>query len=585
MRDVVDFFEYDLDPEQWIGELLDQIAEGRYRPQQPRHFSKAKSGGFSRRMTMPAIPDLVLYRTIVDYLYARGRTREVKHAYCEASELPSLTHRPAGSPDPWRRIHEMALDYESSSTRSFRAWLHYEQYRKRLMLKRVYRYVVTADIANYFDSILFERVADALHSVKAPPRMIGLLFLILEALSPRDVYAESSRLGLPVDEFACSRKLAHLVLFPHDETMVRVVGEEAYVRWMDDQNFGAETRGEGLAILGEVDRSLRTLSLNPNAKKSKVMKVAEARRHFHLDINEALDLTEQMPTASPSDRRALRAHLSAVWARGKQHDGKGEWDKILKRCYRLLARAQSRQFRRRAVADVLRAPALVERVGDYMRCTGSVSEYLDYVYGLSSHPEQVYPDVSRALFESLLRLEPTTASDARRIREVASSALKNPAKGVFAFASDVAPLLILRFGDRRSLPVLRTAFTGAGTNATQSAARASAIVFAGYGPSEAAVMKRAAGRLLYNHLARLVRTLDAIRTYRDVPDGFKNRIRSVYDPVAGRKYIDMRGLVAVRLLGLNRSREVQQWLRHKRATLEKTGSEYETALLARIWPG
>lgn len=49
------------------------------------------------------------------------------------------------------------------------------------------------------------------------------------------------------------------MLFPHDERMVDLVGENAYVRWMDDQNIGktrldrTEWFGSRPARSGELD--------------------------------------------------------------------------------------------------------------------------------------------------------------------------------------------------------------------------------------------------------------------------------------------------------------------------------------------
>lgn len=125
--------------------------------------------------------------------------------------------------------------------------------------------------------------------------LVGLLFFLLERLSIRDAFNESPRIGLPVDEFDCSRTLAHMVLFPHDDRMVACVTEGAYVRWMDDQNFGASSYAAGLNILKQCGDSLARLHLTPNTAKSQIMTLAEASRHFHFDVNAALDAVEQMP--------------------------------------------------------------------------------------------------------------------------------------------------------------------------------------------------------------------------------------------------------------------------------------------------
>ena len=45
VRDIVDFLDYDIQPDVWIDRLLGQIAAGSYEPQTPSRFALAKSGG------------------------------------------------------------------------------------------------------------------------------------------------------------------------------------------------------------------------------------------------------------------------------------------------------------------------------------------------------------------------------------------------------------------------------------------------------------------------------------------------------------------------------------------------------------
>src|SRR5258708_35650862 len=75
IRDVVDFLDYDVNPDVWINRLLARIKSGHYETETPIRFTLGKSKGFLRTMTLPAIPDLVLYRTIVDLIYACSRGR------------------------------------------------------------------------------------------------------------------------------------------------------------------------------------------------------------------------------------------------------------------------------------------------------------------------------------------------------------------------------------------------------------------------------------------------------------------------------------------------------------------------------
>ena len=150
------------------------------------------------------------------------------------------------------------------------------------------------DITNFFDSVVYTQLEATLFELGIQRNVVGLLFLILERLSIRDAYSALPRIGLPVDEFDCSRCLAHAVLFPHDDRMVGLVGEAAYVRWMDDQTFGVKSEAGAYAALAQVNASLRRMHLVANAGKTQILTLAQARRYFHFDINDVLDRVEKL---------------------------------------------------------------------------------------------------------------------------------------------------------------------------------------------------------------------------------------------------------------------------------------------------
>jgi hypothetical protein len=559
-RDVVDYLEFDINPEAWIKKLLKEIAEGIYEPATPRRYPLAKSKGFSRRMTFPQVRDVVLYRAIVDYLYLRLKRRERKHVYFERAKLEKVSSKAAALA---RETEKAAADYSATSIRRFYAWLHYSQYRKRLIFEEIYPYFIKTDITNYFDTILHGRVADSLYGVSAPSRMVGLLFFLLERLSIRDAYSESPRIGIPVDEFDCSRKLAHLFLFTHDDRMAKAVGEEAYVRWMDDHIIGVSSRADGLKILSQLGDSLARLHLTPNSGKTAILSLSEARRHFHLDINDKLASIESLPIRTKHERKKLVSSLHRTWKKlGK-----------------------SRILRRRAIRDLLAYPELASRIADYMRCTGTSQEYFTFAQTVWGHPEQPYPDVNFKVMEGLLRLE-AASSEAPKIRSIASSLLSGTLKVVGAVeCSALAPLLILRFGDRRSLPLLRKVFENEEDTLTSDTVRACAIVYASFGQSEFDIVRKAAGRMLKNPLANMVKMVEGIMAYIEVPERWKLRFQLHYDSVEGRLFVDVRGLLAARLLALNNRPAIRDWLKNRREDfLKKDISTYDQALLARFLP-
>jgi hypothetical protein len=532
-------------------------------------------------MTQPAIADVVLYRAVVDSLYRSARPREHKNVYFQRQQLAQATQTAATQAQ-----QAMATYQSGSSTNRFLAWLRYDQYRKHLILKRIYRYIAITDISNFFDSVLFSRVVDSLLGHFAPSGMIGLLFFLLERLSIREAFSESPRIGLPVDEHDCSRKLAHMVLFPHDDRMVRMVGEDAYVRWMDDQTFGVNSKGEGLRVLGAAGRSLARLHLTPNTSKTKLLSLSEARRHFHLDLNQMLDQTDKLPIATVSERRSARRSIRQTWLSAKQHEGKGEWEKILKRSYLSAGRTGSRIFRSLAVRHILTYPTLAARIADYMRWTGTAQEYLRFIQTIWVHDEQIHEDVNLVLAESLLRLE-AFGRDARQARQMGNSLLRRRGGPLVGkqMCSLVGPLIIIRFGDRRSLRSLRALLTS-GESLPEGLMRAVAVTYASDGLAEFQQVRRITARLWTHRLSDVVRLAERIRQYRKIPDRFKLKYTLSFDSSTGRRFVDLRNLLAVRLLYLNQNTAVRKWLNAERQKLlaQPQLSHFDRSLVVRLIP-
>ena len=589
IRDVVDFLDYDVNPDVWINRLLEQLAQGEYEPDVPRRFTLGKSKGFSRTMTLPGVPDLVLYRAVVDYIYARSKRNRHKHVHFLRDELSQAQKKALD--EALGRMAEAARsettsNYPSTGTASYYNWLRFEQYRKQLLFEDTHDFIVATDVANFFDTILHSHVARALQGLPIPPRMVGLLFFLLERLSIRQDYASSYGISLPTDEFDCSRTLAHMILFAHDDAIVQLVGEERYVRWMDDQNMAVGSKAEGLVVLREVGRSLARLHLSPNTQKSKILTLDEARRHYHLDLNGMLDDAEALArkaSATKAARLGFRRAVKAIWVEAQPHDGIGEFSKVLKRLYRLAGLAQLPLLRDRATADILADPVLTARVADYYRCTGTVSQYLNFVESLMANPEQIYPDVNVHLTGSLLRLEPTSA-DLKRIRQITTGLLRmNPALPGSQDCAASAALLVLRFGDSRVRRVLKRLVDSPTKLALTQVVRAAAFVYASESTKSYEEILEIASRTHRNHLSTLVRLIAAVRGYKEVPERYRNRLNISLDSVAGVSFVDMRVILTARLLLLNENEKVRRWVVDRCKTLlENSISDYDRALLRRV---
>jgi hypothetical protein len=536
LRDVVDWVEYDVDPEKWILRLRDQVLNGRYEPHRPIRFPLGKSKGLSRWMTLPAVPDLVLFHAIATRIVARAQRRRRRHRHVYFMR------------DRISKVQKEALDDATKKIRQdpqyrtgFYVWLRFHQYRRWLIFKRLYPFIVVTDITNFFDSILYTQLEATLFELGIQRNVVGLLFLILERLSIRDAYSALPRIGLPVDEFDCSRCLAHAVLFPHDDRMVGLAGEAAYVRWMDDQTFGVKSEADAYAALAQVNASLRRMHLVANAGKTQILSLAQARRYFHFDINDVLDRVEKL--CNRGNIRRARADLRALWQRALAHERHGEWNKILKRFYLYAGRIGLRFLVRRAHEDVLHDPALAERIARYLRVVCLPAEFLQRIAKILADRRIVYDDVRRTFGEELLRLETTAPTDVRELRGLATNALRGGDR-TDAIPPEVAALLLLRVGDGRSWRTFRRILV---RNCHAPSARAVGFAIASCGSSGAAAVRTLAERDLEGPLRLVARFSEAVELLPALPERIRARLQLRFDAIEHRKYLDMRTLLIARL--------------------------------------
>ena len=218
-----------------------------------------------------------------------------------------------------------------------------------------------------------------------------------------------------------------------------------------------------------------------------------------------------------------------------------------------------------------------------MRVTGDAREYAQFVSHMWKHAEQVYPDVNRDLAEGLLLVE-AHGKDALYYRNLASKLLAGQLKfpGSDACAA-IAPLLILRFGDRRSLPRFRKIVKHLSDDTHPAIGKAVAVVYASYGINEYKEVINAASKLRNNYLSQFLRMLDIALEYQNVPERFKIRRQPIHDPVSGQRRIDMRRLLVLRLLNLNSRRSILKWIDDtRRWIIEQQISSFDKKLVKKL---
>ncbi|HEY8994248.1 MAG TPA: RNA-directed DNA polymerase [Lacunisphaera sp.] len=580
-RDVVDFLEYDINPDVWIKRLFEDIRDGHYQPETPARFNIAKSNGFKRQVTRACIPDAVLYRTIVDLIYQPFTRYKVKHAYFARNELSEVQAQIAVEEEdddddyrPDKFSHLFLIN-------PFVTWKQFNQYRKLLIFEKVHPFIISTDITNFFDSILHNQIHKTLCDISTPRSVVELLLLLLERLSPKAPLAPTPGIGLPVEEFGCSRSLAHILLFSHDLRMVALVGEENYVRWMDDQNLGVDSYSKALRTVGEIQRSLQLLHLTPNSGKTKILGIEHAFAYYHIETNTELDGLDSSGIVG----RDLRRLLLPTWRKARLTEGTGEFAKILKRFYRLFALAGSPLLVGRAHRDAIRYPELAPRIVEYCRCVQPAAAFVTFSIRLLQDENQVYEDTAVAVFETFLKLEPG-AAEARAILRLAELVFSGESTIMGAGeCAPIAPLLFLRYGDGRTLRRLTTALSRMPRRMSEPSLRAVAVVLAGSSRAGFATVKECAARSHRNVLATVVRMVDEILNYQNVPSGFKDRVRLNFDSLEKRHRLDMRALATLKLLQLNPAKNVQAWLQAiLRGYANRHLSEFERVMLGRHFP-
>jgi hypothetical protein len=187
--------------------------------------------------------------------------------------------------------------------------------------------------------------------------------------------------------------------------------------------------------------------------------------------------------------------------------------------------------------------------------------------------------------ESLLRLE-AKGSHARLLADIAGKLLEEVRvrrrSDIFAAP---ASLLVLRFGDNKHLRILRRCFQETSKGIPPRAIRATAIVYASYGREEFHRVRRTAAVHLTNPFGLLVRLVLRISKFTQVPDRYKARLIFRRDSVSGRDYLDMRVLLAARLLSLNKRKSVRLWLKTWTGGMKKRNlSAFDKQLLTRLLP-
>lgn len=329
-------------------------------------------------MMLPSPSDALVLQTIVEALRPElEKSQPSKNAYYSQDKhslkLPHEIPHGGPYPEPW--------------------WKLWVRFQKDIFKFSTHTpYLVVTDLTNYYDNIGLRELRHVISGrIKAPEIIYDLLFNIIEDLSWVPDYLPSSLKGLPTINLEALRLLAHALLFEVDEILDKKT-KGSFVRWMDDINFGVDSKGIACNILGEVNDVLKSRGLALNIAKTQILSSQEAREHFMFRENTALDRVIVIAKSDPAYRSNVNK-LKRIYREVENKSNLRNWDKVIKRILRIAGRLKATFMLDKVDLLFIERPGLRSSVINYLYALG-YSTITERIYKKIINQVQVYDDVT-----------------------------------------------------------------------------------------------------------------------------------------------------------------------------------------------
>ncbi len=351
MCDGIENFDFHVSRKIESQKLSHLILSGDYVPQKAQRILVEKSKGLCRQLVIPSIRDAIVLQCLSDALYSeiKGKAPTSK-AFFEPKD-----HKFSSPP---------------SGYGTFAAWLNFQK--ELFEFSKTRKFVVVTDIANYYDSISYVHLRNAIASISGVDEcVIDMLIYVLGDLLWQPDYTPRIEVGLPQINLDAPRLLAHCFLYELDSYLASDPGRD-FVRYMDDIDIGVDTIVDAKRALKTVDLVLQTKQVRLNSGKTVILTRPEAIRHFRIFENARLDSVQasvdhRVRHGLPLDRQ--RAHVEARIRQGlrKKSFDAGNGEKVLKRWLGLAAKTGA-VVKPEALEDLVkRRPSVRENVYSLIR--------------------------------------------------------------------------------------------------------------------------------------------------------------------------------------------------------------------------
>jgi hypothetical protein len=351
MCDGIENFDFHISRNVECQKLSHLILSGDYVPQKAQRILVEKSKGLCRQLVIPSVRDAIVLQCLSDALYFEIKGKApTSRAFFEPKD-----HKFSSPP---------------SGYGTFAAWLNFQK--GLFEFSKTRNFIVVTDIANYYDSISYVHLRNAISSISGVEEcVIDMLIYVLGDLLWQPDYTPRIEVGLPQINLDAPRLLAHCFLYELDSYLASDPGRD-FVRYMDDIDIGVDTIADAKRALKAVDLVLQTKQVRLNSGKTVILTRSEAIRHFRILENARLDTVQasvdhRRQHGLPLDRQRVLVEARIRQGLRKKSFDTGNGEKILKRWLGLAAKTNA-YVKSEVLEDLVkRRPAVRQSVYSFVR--------------------------------------------------------------------------------------------------------------------------------------------------------------------------------------------------------------------------
>lgn len=364
--DIHDYLDTHRNISAYVEGLRERIISGKYRPGPMEVITLEKRDGICRRLLLPSAADALILQTLV-----------------EVFEPPILEHQPNTNAYYSRSHVGRGVEHLDESF-PYPWWLLWPEFQKRIWEFTAARpFVVSTDLANYFDSIPLASLRNVIAAMgRFEESLLDFLFYMLEAFTWRPFYMPLSGVGLPQIDFDAPRLLAHAYLFAADRELAASTNGD-FVRWMDDINFGVDSESHARKSLGRLETVLNSYGLRLNTGKTKILEPEQAASHFWVQENMRLNVVKNLLDAGilhHENGDSLDVYLRQRYELFRQRAQVGQAEKIVKRFLKLFGRLNDPTMEEDISGILDRSPGLRKSALHYCTVLGFSEQRLETIF-------------------------------------------------------------------------------------------------------------------------------------------------------------------------------------------------------------